>query len=168
MVSTSVFQDQSGAEDSNRRAADYVRQNLAPLLPNPPQITAGEVVAYKANMPDDLEFVVNLVLPKDVAQKLQTLPIDGFRVEAVTAPSEDQTARFGIAEAVVLFGVIKAGEEVVKLGLEIWKLLQEQAAKKSNPNLSATISTPDGGRSVLIAADMQSGKVEEDIKRTFP
>jgi hypothetical protein len=48
MVSTSVFQDQSGAEESNRRAADYVRQNLAPLLPNPPQITAGEVVAYKA------------------------------------------------------------------------------------------------------------------------
>jgi hypothetical protein len=48
MISTSVFQDQSGAEESNRRAADYVRQNLALLLPNPPQITAGEVVAYKA------------------------------------------------------------------------------------------------------------------------
>jgi hypothetical protein len=47
MVSTSVFQDQSGAEQSNRTAADYVRQNLAPLLPNTPQITAGEVVAYK-------------------------------------------------------------------------------------------------------------------------
>jgi len=47
MVSTSVFQDQSGAEQSNRTAADYVRQNLAPLLPNAPQITAGEVVAYK-------------------------------------------------------------------------------------------------------------------------
>ena len=48
MVSTSVFQDQSGAEESNRRAADYVRQNLAPLRPKPPQITAGKVVAYKA------------------------------------------------------------------------------------------------------------------------
>jgi hypothetical protein len=47
MVSTSVFQDQSGAEQSNRTAADYVRQNLAPLLPNAPQITAGEVVTYK-------------------------------------------------------------------------------------------------------------------------
>jgi hypothetical protein len=48
MISTSVFQDKSGAEESNRKAADYVRQNLAPLLPNPPQITAGEAVAYKA------------------------------------------------------------------------------------------------------------------------
>ena len=48
MISTSVFQDQASAEESNRRAADYVRQNLASVLPNPPQVTAGEVVAYKA------------------------------------------------------------------------------------------------------------------------
>jgi len=48
MISTSVFQDQSSAEESNKRAADYVRENLAALLPKPPQITAGEVVAYKA------------------------------------------------------------------------------------------------------------------------
>jgi hypothetical protein len=48
MISTSVFQDQTSAEESNRRAADYVQQNLVSLLPNPPQITAGEVVAYKA------------------------------------------------------------------------------------------------------------------------
>jgi hypothetical protein len=49
MVSTSVFQDQSGAEESTRRAADYVQQNMAPLLPNPPHVTAGEVVAHKAS-----------------------------------------------------------------------------------------------------------------------
>ena len=48
MVSTSVFQDRAGIEESNKRAADWVRQNLAPLLPNPPQITAGEVVAHTA------------------------------------------------------------------------------------------------------------------------
>ena len=48
MISTSVFQDQAGAEESNRRAADYILQNMVSLLPHPPQITAGEVVAYKA------------------------------------------------------------------------------------------------------------------------
>jgi hypothetical protein len=47
MASTSVFEDQTGAEESNRRAANYVRENMAPLLPNPPQITAGKVVATK-------------------------------------------------------------------------------------------------------------------------
>ncbi|WP_326756397.1 hypothetical protein OH738_03330 [Streptomyces hirsutus] len=45
MVSTSVFQDQAGAEESVSKAADFVRDNLASLLPNPPQVTAGEVLA---------------------------------------------------------------------------------------------------------------------------
>ena len=48
MVSTSVFEDRTGAEESTKRAADFVRENLASLLPNPPQVTAGEVVASAA------------------------------------------------------------------------------------------------------------------------
>jgi len=31
-------------------AAEWVRQNLAALLPNPPQITAGEVEAHELNL----------------------------------------------------------------------------------------------------------------------
>ncbi|MEU6660061.1 hypothetical protein [Streptomyces sp. NPDC046821] len=46
MVSTSVFQNQAGAEESISKAADFVRDKLASLLPNPPQVTAGRVVAY--------------------------------------------------------------------------------------------------------------------------
>lgn len=45
MVSTSVFQDRAGADESVARAAEFVRDNLVSLLPNPPQVTAGEVVA---------------------------------------------------------------------------------------------------------------------------
>jgi hypothetical protein len=48
MVSTSVFEDRTGAEESTKRAADFVRENLASLLPNPPQVTAGDVVASAA------------------------------------------------------------------------------------------------------------------------
>ena len=49
MISTSVFQDQASAQESNRKAADWVQQNdLASVMPNPPQTTAGEVVAHKA------------------------------------------------------------------------------------------------------------------------
>ena len=47
MISTSVFEDQASAEESNKEAADYVRENLKPMFPNPPQITAGEVVAHQ-------------------------------------------------------------------------------------------------------------------------
>ncbi|MER6448471.1 hypothetical protein DEJ51_20130 [Streptomyces venezuelae] len=45
MVSTSVFRDRAGADESIERAAQFVRDNLARFLPNPPQVTAGEVVA---------------------------------------------------------------------------------------------------------------------------
>lgn len=45
MVSTSVFENESGAEESIRKAADFVRDHLAPLLPNPPEVMAGQVVA---------------------------------------------------------------------------------------------------------------------------
>ncbi|MEW2418198.1 hypothetical protein AB0953_31520 [Streptomyces sp. NPDC046866] len=45
MVSTSVFEDRAGAEESIKRAAEFVRDSLASLLPEPPQVTAGQVVA---------------------------------------------------------------------------------------------------------------------------
>ena len=48
VVSISIFTDQAGAEESNGMAADYVKENLASLMPNPPEIIAGEVKAHKA------------------------------------------------------------------------------------------------------------------------
>jgi len=50
IATVSVFEDQAGAEESIRIAADWVRQNLAALLPNPPEITAGEVEAHELNL----------------------------------------------------------------------------------------------------------------------
>ena len=48
MVSVSVYETREAEEESNRIAADFVRKHIAPLLPNPPQITAGQVVARAA------------------------------------------------------------------------------------------------------------------------
>ena len=48
MVSTSVFEHKDAEEQSTFRAGEFVAEHLAPLMPNPPQITAGELVAYKA------------------------------------------------------------------------------------------------------------------------
>ena len=39
-VSISVYDDQSGAEESNRQEADWVRDNLSDLSVAPPQISA--------------------------------------------------------------------------------------------------------------------------------
>ena len=48
IVSTSVFEHKDAEEQSTFLAGEFVAEHLAPLLPNPPQIAAGEVVAYKA------------------------------------------------------------------------------------------------------------------------
>ena len=47
MVSTSVYEDQAGAEASNERAASWIRENPG-VVPPSPQITAGVVVASKS------------------------------------------------------------------------------------------------------------------------
>jgi len=48
VATVSVFEDLAGAEESNRMAADWIRQDAASLFPTPPEITAGEVKVHKA------------------------------------------------------------------------------------------------------------------------
>jgi hypothetical protein len=48
LASVSVFDDQAGAEESTRMAADWIRQNMASLVPNPPEVLEGEVFANEA------------------------------------------------------------------------------------------------------------------------
>jgi hypothetical protein len=50
MVSTSVFEHKDAEEQSTFRAGEFVAQDLGHLAPNPPQVTAGEVVAYKGGV----------------------------------------------------------------------------------------------------------------------
>ena len=47
LVGISVFEHKDAEEQSTFRAGEFVAEHLAPLMPNPPQVTAGEVVAYK-------------------------------------------------------------------------------------------------------------------------
>ena len=49
MISTSVFEDKAGADASDQRAANWIREeDLGDLFPNPPEISDGEVVASAA------------------------------------------------------------------------------------------------------------------------
>jgi hypothetical protein len=47
VVTTSVFEHKEAEEETNWRAGDFVAEHIASLVPNPPQITDGEVVAHK-------------------------------------------------------------------------------------------------------------------------
>ncbi|MGH3661154.1 MAG: hypothetical protein ACRDT8_13065 [Micromonosporaceae bacterium] len=44
VITTSVFEDEAGANESTKRAAEFVRENPS-LFPNPAHVTAGDVVA---------------------------------------------------------------------------------------------------------------------------
>ena len=56
MASLSVFDDQTGADESVRIAHDWVRENAATLIPNPPQATEGHVVVTDTACPEGHEY----------------------------------------------------------------------------------------------------------------
>ena len=49
MVTTSVFEHQAAEEQSSWKAGQFTAEHIASLSPNPPQITAGDVVLHKSS-----------------------------------------------------------------------------------------------------------------------
>lgn len=49
MISVSVYTTKEAEEESTRIAADFVKQHMTALLPNPPRVTAGHVVVMAKN-----------------------------------------------------------------------------------------------------------------------
>jgi hypothetical protein len=47
LATVSIFENPDGAEESNNVAADFIREDLSELFPNPPDITNGEVIACR-------------------------------------------------------------------------------------------------------------------------
>ncbi len=43
LVTVSIFEDQAGEEESTRRAAEWVKQNIAEFIEGSPEVTAGRV-----------------------------------------------------------------------------------------------------------------------------
>jgi hypothetical protein len=47
VASIGVIEDQAAAVESNKKAADWIKENIALLIPNPLQITVSEVRIHK-------------------------------------------------------------------------------------------------------------------------
>jgi quinol monooxygenase YgiN len=57
-LSVSVFDASEQAEDAAKTVADWVKENLAELMPNPPEVTAGEVLLREVNGQEELHYGV--------------------------------------------------------------------------------------------------------------
>ena len=49
IISINIFEDKASADESTRRASDWVKENLASLHPYAPEITAGEVIVHRSS-----------------------------------------------------------------------------------------------------------------------
>jgi hypothetical protein len=62
IASMSVFDDRAGAEESTKMAADYIKENMASLSPDPPtEVLEGEVYATDAASAGPLGAVTDTV-----------------------------------------------------------------------------------------------------------
>ena len=53
IASVSVFEGRDAAEESSTRAADYIKEELAPFFAGPPEVEHGEVGAHAVREPGD-------------------------------------------------------------------------------------------------------------------
>jgi hypothetical protein len=47
----SVFEDRERGEEAHSRAVDWTKESMASMVPNPPEIIAGEVLLRELNLP---------------------------------------------------------------------------------------------------------------------
>jgi hypothetical protein len=103
VITVSSFENQAGAEASVRMAASWVKDNLAALVPNPPQVTSGEVSIR--------EVKENVQLGHGVMRRYQFNPGE---VAAVTQLVRDGLVpRITSAPGFGIYTVVDAGEGVV-------------------------------------------------------
>ena len=78
VASISIFQDKAGAEQSVQMAAEWVKQNIASLLPDPPEITAGAVTVQGKKtfnqMATEAFASVSVVKPEELRRWMQSEP----------------------------------------------------------------------------------------------
>jgi hypothetical protein len=99
--SVTVFESESGVDDSTRKAAAFVKNKLASLLPDPPRITKGRLTVFERNEEMPVKFTVmrRIQVPdrdlKDVTTKVRhgllpllTEGVPGFSSHAAIDPHD--------------------------------------------------------------------------------
>ncbi len=79
-------------------------------------------------MKEGAQFLVQISLPKQIADELTPRVSNNIKITSVGSPEEEEAARFGIAEAITIVGLVKGSLELIKVSVELLRLLREKQA----------------------------------------
>jgi hypothetical protein len=100
VASVSMFENETGADESTQKAAAGVRITLAQVLPEPPRITKGPVIVFERNLESPMRFgVIRRITVDDRAlealkakARVELIPllkrVPGFSLHAVVDPAD--------------------------------------------------------------------------------
>ena len=125
LVAVSLFDSQEQASDSNELAREFVAENMAPLLPNPPRIIEGtvEVEAVADDVPAGFFASVRIYDDQDMATVAET----NARTREIFLPALRETAGF------FSYYVMNDGDDVVAA----FNVFESEAAALASNDMAA-------------------------------
>lgn len=112
---------------------------------------------------DEQEILLNVEVSKNVADLLASRQSPSCRIVSVKKGSDKH--EFGLVEFFTAVAVIKGVEEVVKLALEIRKLLVERAQQGSKEE--ARCHRPGDNSFLSITIEMTEQELELKVRASF-
>jgi hypothetical protein len=108
------------------------------------------------------DIVVYIEAPAEISAALRNTPLDGLELVSNRKISTSDVSRLGLAEAVVVVGLAKGLSEVLKLALEILKLLKERATEPSKVRLRNP-----AGNGVDITSKTDPNRLKKNLEAVF-
>lgn len=109
------------------------------------------------NENNEYTIVLHLTTNRDVIEALQNKNIEGVKFTSVSDPNKEQVNRFGFEVALTVVTLVVGTTHVIKLCLEIQKLLRERKRQKEKTGISG----PNVQRFIIIHSNLN----EESIKQ---
>lgn len=110
------------------------------------------------------EIAVNLTLPEQLAASIQSRNSLDVTIESIAPASAESKHKLGLATIVSAIAIVQGVEGVVKLALEIRKLLAE---RQQGHEETARISRPNRSTVVEITVDLSETEVEVRVIGLF-
>jgi hypothetical protein len=124
-------------------------------------VTVLKARGQKKLMPQT-DIVLYIEAPPGIVAALGNAQSDGFELVSNRKVSTSDVSRLGLAEAVVVVGLAKGLSEILKLALEILKLLKEPTTEPSKVRLRNP-----AGDGVDITPKTDPTRLKEDVEAAF-